>query len=303
MSAGDLDIHLSSGATTVCRAWMVTRADGLVLGFTDHDCDLTVAGVLCKAGSGLTARALQQVTGLAVDNSEALGALSGAAITEADLAAGRYDRAEVRVWLVNWADPGARAEIFRGALGEVTRRGAEFRCELRGLSEPLNQPIGFAYTRGCSAVLGDSRCRFDLAQPGYSAERAVEAIASDGLILSFAHFTGFDDRWFEGGRLIVLTGLAMGLSVMVKSDRLSGTARRIELWQTLRARLAPGDLLRLFAGCDKRAESCRVKFNNFMNFRGFPHLPGEDWLTAYPRAGRPATGGSLLIAPAYGAAP
>lgn len=303
MSAGDLDLHLAAGASTVCRVWTVTRADGLELGFTDHDCDLVLDGVICKAGSGLTARALQQVTGLAVDNSEALGALSGVAITEADLAAGRYDLAEVRVWLVNWADPGARAEIFRGTLGEVTRRGAEFRSELRGLSEPLNQPIGFAYTQGCSAVLGDSRCRFDLAQPGYVVERAVETMEREGLILSFAHFTGFDDRWFEGGRLTALTGAAGGISVMVKSDRLSGTARRIELWQTLRAPLAAGDLLRLEAGCDKRAETCRLKFGNFLNFRGFPHIPGEDWLTAYPRAGRPATGGSLRTAPTPGSLP
>lgn len=294
MSAADLDAHLATGFTTVCRAWVVTRRDGQVLGFTDHDRDLVVEGVPCKAGAGLTARALQQVTGLAVDNSEAMGALSDAAITEADLAAGRYDAAELRVWLVNWADPTARAEIFRGTLGEVTRKGLGFRAELRGLTEPLNQPIGFAYTRGCSAVLGDGRCRFDLTQPGYFAERAVEAVEERGLVLRFADFTGYDDRWFEGGRLEVLSGAAAGLSVMVKSDRLAGAARRVELWQSLRAPLAAGDLLRIEAGCDKRAETCRVKFGNFLNFRGFPHIPGEDWLAAYPRPGQPASGGSRI---------
>lgn len=292
MSAAELDAHLAGGATTVCRVWTVSRSDGQVLGFTDHDRDLVVEGVTCAAGSGLTARALQQVTGLAVDNTEAVGALSDAAITEADLTAGRYDGAEVRVWLVRWDAPEERVEIFRGTLGEVVRKGAEFRSELRGLSEPLNQPIGFAYTRNCAAVLGDSRCRFDLSQPGYFAERAVEMVEGQGAILRFAVFTGYDDRWFEGGRLTVLTGAAAGLSVMVKSDRLSGSARRVELWQTVRAPLLAGDMLRLEAGCDKRAETCRVKFGNFLNFRGFPHLPGEDWLTAYPRAGQPATGGS-----------
>ena len=188
----------------------------------------------------------------------------------------------------------ARAEIFRGTLGEVTRKGLGFRAELRGLTEPLNQPIGFAYTRGCSAVLGDGRCRFDLTQPGYFAERAVELVEERGLVLRFADFTGYDDRWFEGGRLEVLSGAAAGLSVMVKSDRLAGVARRVELWQSLRAPLAAGDLLRIEAGCDKRAETCRVKFGNFLNFRGFPHIPGEDWLAAYPRPGQPSTGGSRI---------
>lgn len=293
MTESALDLHLASGTTTVCRAWTVTRADGVVLGFTDHDRDLLVEGVLCRAGSGLTARALQQVTGLAVDNSEAVGALSDAAITEADLAAGRYDAAEIRVWLVNWAAAQERAEVFRGTLGEVTRRGAEFRSELRGLSEPLNQPVGFAYMRACSAVLGDSRCRFDLGQPGYFSERPFENFERDGLMLSFESFSGFDDGWFAGGRLSVLSGAAAGLAVMIKSDRLSGVSRRIELWQSVRAPLVSGDMLRLEAGCDKRAETCRTKFANFLNFRGFPHIPGEDWLTAYPRPGRPAMGGSL----------
>lgn len=293
MTESALDLHLASGTTTVCRAWTVTRTDGVVFGFTDHDRDLLVEGVSCRAGSGLTARALQQVTGLAVDNSEAVGALSDAAITEADLAAGRYDAAEIRVWLVNWAAAQERAEVFRGTLGEVTRRGAEFRSELRGLSEPLNQPVGFAYTRACSAVLGDSRCRFDLGQPGYFSERPFEHSERDGLMLSFESFSGFDDGWFMGGRLSVLSGAAAGLAVMIKADRLTGVSRRIELWQSVRAPLVAGDMLRLEVGCDKRDETCRTKFANFLNFRGFPHIPGEDWLTAYPRPGRPVTGGSL----------
>ncbi len=45
------------------------------------------------------------------------------------------------------------------------------------------------------------------------------------------------------------------------------------------------DLLRLEAGCDKRAVTCRYKFDNFVNFQGFPHIPGDDWLVAGPRGG------------------
>jgi uncharacterized phage protein (TIGR02218 family) len=47
------------------------------------------------------------------------------------------------------------------------------------------------------------------------------------------------------------------------------------------------------AGCDKRAETCRAKFGNFLNFRGFPHIPGEDWVTAYPKDGVIHDGTSL----------
>lgn len=293
MTVQALRDHLAGGTTTVCRLWTVVRKDGTVLGFTDHDRDLVLEGVVCRAGAGLTARALAQATGLAVDNTEAVGALSDGAITEADLMAGRYDGAEVRIWLANWADVSARRELFRGTLGEVAMRGAGFRAELRGLSEPLNAPVGQAYTRTCAAVLGDARCAFDLGQPGFFTERAVEG-AEGGRVLRFADLAGFADRWFEGGRLQVLTGAAAGLSGVVKSDRLSGTARRVELWQALRAPLLPGDALRITTGCDKRAATCQAKFDNFLNFRGFPHMPGEDWLTAYPRGGQAHDGGSLV---------
>lgn len=283
--------HLATGTTTVARCWRVTRGDGVVLGFTDHDRDLAFEGTLFKAGAGMGGKALSQTTGLAVDNTEAAGALSDAAIGEADLLAGRFDGARVEAWLVNWADPGQRMMQFRGSIGEVAQAGGAFRAELRGLTELLNQPQGRVYQAPCSAILGDARCGVDLTLPGYSEERVVEDVEG-GRVFRFADFLGFDDRWFERGRLVVLSGAAAGLVEVVKNDRLSGRARVVELWQALRAPVGPGDLVRLEAGCDRRAETCRLKFANFLNFRGFPHLPGEDWLTAVPRAGDVNDGGS-----------
>jgi len=281
--------HLASGSTTVCRAWTVRRRDGLVLGLTDHDRDLLVDGVSCRADTGMTARALQQTTGLSVDNSEAFGALSAAAITEADLTAGRFDGAEVQAYLVNWAAPQDFLLQFRGSLGEISRADGSFKAELRGLTELLNRPHGMAYTPGCSAVLGDGRCRFDLRQPGYFAEVAVNA-TDDGRIFTFHDFASFDERWFEGGRFTPISGAASGLVGVVKIDRQTGRERRIELWQSLRAPITAGDMVRIEAGCDKSATTCRVKYSNFPNFRGFPHIPGEDWLASYPVPGRPNGG-------------
>lgn len=289
MSKEALYSHLASGSTTVCRAWTVRRRDGLVLGLTDHDRDLLVDGVSCRADTGMTARALQQTTGLSVDNSEAFGALSAAAITEADLTAGRFDGAEVQAYLVNWAAPQDFLLQFRGSLGEISRADGSFKAELRGLTELLNRPHGMAYTPGCSAVLGDGRCRFDLRQPGYFAEVAVNA-ADDGRIFTFHDFASFDERWFEGGRFTPISGAASGLVGVVKIDRQTGSERRIELWQSLRAPITAGDMVRIEAGCDKSATTCRVKYSNFLNFRGFPHIPGEDWLASYPVPGRPNGG-------------
>lgn len=290
----ELKAHLAEGATTLARAWAIARRDGRVLGFTDHDVTLEFEGIRFEPDAGMTAKALSQSTGLSVDNTEGYGALSSAAITEADLLAGRYDGAEVRAWVVNWVDVAQHALLFRGHLGEITRGAGAFSAELRGLTEALSAETGRVYHARCAAVLGDGQCRFDRDTTGYFTELPVEEVR-EAQIFRFASLPGFDERWFEKGRLRVLSGAAEGLVGLIKNDRLSGTGtREIELWQRLGADLAPGDRVRLEAGCDRRAETCRLKFHNFLNFRGFPHIPGEDWLMSYPVASGANDGLSLF---------
>lgn len=293
MAMEDILPHLATGSTTVCRAWAVTRRDGVVLGFTDHDRALSFEGIEFRADSGMTARALQQSTGLSVDNTEAVGALSSDAISEADVLAGRYDAAEVRAWLVNWADVGQRVLQFRGSLGDIVRGGGVFKAEIRGLAEALNQPQGRVYQRGCSAILGDAQCKFDLDAPGFALEIEVEQVAERRLF-RFAAGLGRADRWFENGRIEVLSGEAKGVLGLVREDRMIDGGRVIELWQRLGPEVATGDRIRLEPGCRKTASACRTKFNNFNNFRGFPHVPGEDWLMSYPVKASVNDGGSLF---------
>lgn len=288
----ELLAHLSEGVTSVCHCWLVTRADGETYGFTDHDGDLAFEGHVFKAASGLSAGALLQTTGLSVDNSEAVGALSDASVTEEDLAEGRFDGAEVQSWLVNWADASQRVAEFRGNFGDVIRKAGAFRVELRGLCERLNQAQGRVFQTGCSAVLGDARCKINLAGANYRATAEVSEIDVLGR-LRIESGTFYADRWFERGQIEVLTGASAGMTVMIKGDRLTETGRVLDLWHSTGAALTVGDSLRLQAGCDRRATTCQTKFNNFMNFRGFPHIPGEDWLSAYPASSRLNDGGSL----------
>ncbi|TYP64637.1 putative phage protein (TIGR02218 family) [Stutzerimonas stutzeri] len=271
--------------TTVARAWSVRRTDGLTLGFTDHDQRLVFGGVTFRPDRGLTARALVQGTGLSVDNSEAVGALNDDAITERDLMAGRWDQAELRMWEVDWSDVTSRKLVFRGSLGEVSRANGAFRAELRGLSEALNAPQGRVYHPRCSARLGDGACRVDLSAESLSVLRQVQGM-DEGRVFTFIAFPAFDAAWFDHGRLEVLSGAAQGLHGAVKNDTARpGGQRIIELWSSLGILPATGDQIRLTAGCDKAADTCRLKFRNQLNFRGFPHLPSEDWLMA-PQAGR-----------------
>ncbi|TDL79560.1 DUF2163 domain-containing protein [Palleronia sediminis] len=275
--------RLAGGCATLCRCWRVTRADGRAWGFTDHDRPLRFAGTEFAPGEGLSATALQQGTGLAVDNGEAAGILSDGGITEADIAAGRFDGAEVEAWLVDWAEPPARLRVFRGTLGEIERSGGAFRAELRGLSDALNQPFGRVYQGQCSAELGDRACGVDSSDPAFAVEAGVRGLPAPHAV-ELRALGGYAEGWFTHGTIEPLEGAARGLVRRVKLDAPSGEARRLELAQSLPG-LAVGDRVRLVAGCDRRAATCRAKFANMANFRGFPHLPGEDWLTAHPAAG------------------
>lgn len=291
MGAAELHDHLAGGLTTVARCWALTRADGTRYGFTDHDRDLSFDGLVFRAGSGLSALALQQGTGLSVDNSEAMGALSDAALSEAEIDAGRFDGADLVAWLVNWSDVAQRRVTFRGTLGEIRRGDGAFHAELRGLTEALNVPLGRVYQAPCSAVLGDAACRFDLARPGFVFEGPVLA-AFDGRRVQLGPLAEFAPGWFARGRLEMLDGAGKGLGAAVKRDRVDGGQRVIELWEPLRAALAPGDLCRVTAGCDKRMESCRLKFGNLLNFQGFPDIPEDDWMLVHASRAAGADGGS-----------
>lgn len=283
MSAETLKNHLASGSTTVCRAWRIVRRDGLALGFTDHDLDLEFEGLRYSARTGLTARNLQQATGLSVDNSEALGALSDDAIREEDIAAGRFDDAEVKVFLVNWQNVDDQMILFRGTFGEIQREKGAFRVELRGLTERLNVPFGRLFQRGCPATLGDRACKVDLSAQGRTITGTVAGIGETGEISVL-----LDDSpspgWFAQGVISVLNGDATGITREIRGDAGDTEVRTLDLWHPFFPTPQTGDLVVLTTGCDGRLETCRGKFDNVENFRGFPHIPGDDWLRRGPTA-------------------
>jgi uncharacterized phage protein (TIGR02218 family) len=289
--AAALTAHLGRGITTVCRCWALTRRDGLVMGFTDHDRALMFDGIAFRPGTGMSARAVEESTGLAVNNTEAFGALSDEGLTEAEIEAGRYDGARLRAWVVNRQDVAERLEVFAGSLGDIRRAGGAFEAELRGLTDALNVPLGRVYQKRCSAVLGDRDCTFDLDTPGYVSERPAEQV-EDARVFHFAQMGGFAGDWFRHGVIRVQSGAAAGLSGLIKRDRMEGAGRVIEIWHPLGAPVAMGDALRIEAGCDKAMATCQFKFDNLLNFQGFPDIPGDDWVITDPTKSPRLDGGS-----------
>ena len=288
-----LQAKLDSGVTTLCRCWVLTRADGVRLGFTDHDADIVLGAVTCRAASGLSASEATQRLGLQVDGAEISGALAGEALTEADLAAGRYDAASVEVWLVDWSEPSLRVLTAKGVLGEVRRAGAAFSAELRSLAHRLNEESGRLYTATCNADLGDARCTVDLNASALRGAGAVIALAATSSFTA-SGLGAFADGWFTAGKLSWTSGANAGLAVEVKSHRVESGVVTLTLWQAMPEPVAEGDAFIVTAGCDKRFATCRDRFSNSVSFRGFPHIPGNDFVMRYPAPGEPGNDGKSL---------
>ncbi len=287
-----LQAKLDSGVTTLCRCWVITRNDGATQGFTDHDQDVTLDSVTCLAGSGLTGSEVTETLGLAVAGSEMSGALSADTLNEDDLAAGCYDAAGVEIWLTDWSEPSLRVLLAKGTLGEVKREGLAFTAEVRGLSDRLAQDSGRLYTATCSADLGDGRCKIELAGADFTGTGAVTALSATSTFTA-SGLDGFADGWFTGGKLTFTSGANAGLGVEVKSHGKASVVT-LDLWQAMPQPIQGGDAFTVTAGCDKRFATCHDKFNNVVNFRGFPHIPGNDFVVRYPVEGEPGNDGSSL---------
>lgn len=283
-----LQAKLDSGATSLCRCWLLQRRDGVQMGFTDHDRALTFDGITFNADSGMDTSVLDTSTGLSVNNAQVMGALQAECLSEEDIAAGKFDGADVTHWLVDWQDTELRILLFRGSLGEIRRGDGAFEVELRGLAEDLNKPLGRNYLRECDRVLGDEKCRVDLDDPLYSANAPILATIGKN-ILQLDGLSNYAKHWFDDGSLRWPDGTVS----LIKQDRIDGDKRLIELWEEPKFAIEIGGLVNITAGCNRRAETCRAKFANFLNFRGFPHIPGEDWVMAYPSSEETNDDGSL----------
>lgn len=285
-----LAAHLATGATTLATCWTVRRADGAKLGFTDHDRDLTVDGVVCRARTGFEGTQVQAELGLAVTGGEVAGALSSEGLTEADLEAGLYDAAAVETWLVNWTDPGQVLLLGRSTVGEVRRQDSAFSAELRSAAHRLDQVQGRRFGRGCDADLGDGRCRVDLAAAGLHAEAVV--LAGDGRLTVTAALSMPAGRC-AGGRLLFTGGANAGRSVEVKRHTAADGIAALALWRPMAEPIQPGDPFTVTAGCDKSLATCRDVFGNVANHRGFPHIPGNDQVLGYASSSADNDGASL----------
>ena len=287
-----LAAHLASGTTTLAWCWKITRADGVVMGFTDHDRVLSFAGTAFEPESGFAAAEIRTGSDLSVDAQDAEGALSSDRITETDILDGRWDNALVELWRVNWQATGQRVLMRRGAIGELRRGRSSFVAEIRSLSHLLGQTVGRVFQGSCDAALGDARCRVDLDDLAVTGSGQVGDLLRDRAFIA-ARLEGFASGWFAFGSLTWTSGANAGRAAEIARHEAGGGAVILTLLEVPVREISPGDAFTIRAGCDKRLETCRAKFGNVVNFRGFPHIPGQDAITRYATPGSANDGGVL----------
>ena len=279
ISAG-LQSHIEGEVTTLSSLVKITRKDGVVLAFTNCDRSISYDGTTYLASDGIGATEIQITAGTGIDNLDIEGALTDGRITETDIEAGLYDNAAVSILTVNRHDlaDGHITELT-GFMGKITAGDGRFTAEFRGLSSVLRQKRGQRTSATCNCVrLGDARCKKDLTS--FTFNRTITAVTDDENI----EFTdAAASQYYRHGIIKSTSGANDGIERVVKAHiNASGTAE-IELRAPFPFALEVGDTVEIIAGCDRTIATCRSKFANANNFKGQPHLPGNDKLVRIGR--------------------
>jgi uncharacterized phage protein (TIGR02218 family) len=284
--------HLERDCTTLCHCWRIIRRDGVRFGFTDHDRTLHVDGDTFEPQSGLAQSEARSSLGMAIDTVDVEGALTSDVLSEADIADGLYDRARVETLLVNWADLDQFALIRRSSIGRLTRVDGQFVAELESMAASLDRPGGRFLRRLCDAKLGDERCRADVTAEAFNGSGVVLAQTAPGTI-AVSGLDGFSGGWFAFGDITWTSGTLAGRTVTVLDHKRTPEGLLIVL-PPAGSVPAAGTGFAIRAGCDKRFSTCKEKFSNPLNFRGFPHLPGNDAAYSYVTDGGVFDGGPIV---------
>lgn len=276
-----LQAHLDEGTTTLAWCWRIVRADGVTLGFTDHDRTLMFDGTDFEPESGFAASEVRSGSDLSVDAQDAQGVLTSDRISETDILDGRWDNAAVEVWRVNWAATSQRLLMRRGAIGQIRRGRLAFVAEVRSLAHVLGQTVGRTFQASCDAALGDARCGVNLEAPAFKGTGAIIDLLRDRAFTA-SGLGGFTSGWFTFGTLDWTSGANVGRQTEVLSHDLVDGVAVLTLLEAPVHAIAAFDTFAIRAGCDKRITTCGTKFINVANFRGFPTSPVRMLCCAMP---------------------
>jgi len=274
-----LQVHLKGELTTLAELVKITRTDGEVIAFTTHDGDLTLDGVTYKADGAFSPGKLDQDVELKSNDYDVSGFLDSNMIAEEDLRKGLYDFARIDAYVCNWADiTQGTVQTRRGWIGEVALKDGKYVASLRGLHDLLNQKVGETYTPECRYDLGDARCCVDL--KALKVTGSVKGVTDKQIFSDYSRSE--EDGLFNDAILTWTSGANNGARMEVYKWDLDAVS--FTLWLPMNEAIAVGDTYEVVPGCDKRFATCRKRFDNGVNYGGFPYLPGIGKILNYPDA-------------------
>jgi uncharacterized phage protein (TIGR02218 family) len=274
ISPSDL-LYLAGNELALCKCVKMTLRSGTVLGFTDHDADLSISAVTYRSKVGLSVGNIRWSNQLDNEPTELRGLFSSetGGLTEANARAGLYNQALVEMYLVRWDTAAIITHLKRGYLQELNPQGAGYSALVRSLADPLaKKKLLRVINRLCDADLGDARC----AKAVLSFNGTANGSGSlTEITYGLGDFTGpVTASDITGGKIILTSGDYTWHKNQIKEWD-SGSLT-IHLVKPLPAALVNGTTFTAYEGCDKKASTCKDRFNNLVRFRGFPHVPDRD---------------------------
>jgi uncharacterized phage protein (TIGR02218 family) len=274
-----LQSHLDGDATTLCLLTRIACKDGTVIGFADLDVDIAYddgdGTVTYEAeNGGLAPQRLQASSDLTVDNTELQGWVSSSGITEAQIRAGLFDYAQVRIYRVNYMDTSQGHEIVAtGTAGETVFSANGWKTEFRSLVQQLRQPISKLYSLTCRAKFGDAQCGKSFTW----VSGTVTSVGTETDRMFDSGVSGADDL-YNLGVVEWLTGDNAGGQMEV-DDFGSG---EFVLSLAMPYAIQVGDTFRVRKDCNKEwddaSNGCLFHWagDRALHFRGEPHIPVAD---------------------------
>jgi uncharacterized phage protein (TIGR02218 family) len=262
--------------STYCYGWRITRIDGTVLGFTNHDRDFTNGGVTYKAKTGFTAKGMRKKADFSIDNTEMSAFLDSDSITEIDLLRGQYDGALLEIFIWDWlAGTRVATLLAKGLLGNAKMdygiaTAQTFTIEGRSRMQRLNQKSTLVTTSKCRHALGsvgDGLCNKVLTS--FTVNTTISQIHNPK---AFSVSASLTQGAYRFGYVEFTSGLCEGMRFYIKGNSI----HVVELYLPVPMAIAIGDTATLVQGCEKSFQTCIDKFNNGENHGAFPHLPGVD---------------------------
>jgi uncharacterized phage protein (TIGR02218 family) len=246
--------------------------DGTSIGITDHDKDIDFdigdGVVTYGSGTGILASNVAMSCGLDADNYEVTGPIADVVTLDA-IVGGRFNRARVRLFEVNWKELTAGAiKLLAGNVTEARVEGGKFVLEIRSDVDRYNQTVGRVITDQCDADFADQIQCFATATEIVGTVTAV----TDAMRFTVSFSGSYANDFFNKGTVEFLTGNLAGTNKIEIEDWTSAGA--ITLFVPAVEAPAIGDTMTIRDGCGKSRADC-MAHNAIEWFRGYPEVPGR----------------------------